>query len=219
MMQLPAQPVILEVGCGTGMSSIELAKSSKGTVFCLDNNQVYLDTLIENAKEEGVDEQIQIINQRIETMQFTKDTFDVIWSENSVFLLGLRNALHDWKHFVKQDGYVVISTIAKLRDDPPADARSHWEGTYPSMMTQEDITDLILSQGYSLIGTYKIPDSESWENCYEPLEKRIEEMKREWAHKKQYLAELNLNQREIDIFRKYGSEFYGSLFFIMQNTD
>lgn len=218
MLELPTNPTILDVGCGTGMTSIELAKISRGKVVALDLIQDYLDVLRERAEKQGVSDRIQIVQKDMRSMDFEKDSFDVIWSENSVFLVGFEKALRDWRRFLKKQGYLVISVLAKLKDDPPIDAKDYWEYTYPAMRTHNEIEDIIRAQRYKLIGSLKIPDADYWDTCYTPLEKKIEVIREKYASDKQSMEWLDLNQMEIDIFRKYGSEYYGCLFYVMQNV-
>ena len=54
----PELPLILDIGCGPGVQTIELAKLSKGRIIALDNHQAFLDKLMEKAKEEEVSDQI-----------------------------------------------------------------------------------------------------------------------------------------------------------------
>ena len=54
ILELPNNPIILDVGCGTGMTSIELAKISKGKVVAIDLIQNYLNILRERAEKQGV---------------------------------------------------------------------------------------------------------------------------------------------------------------------
>jgi ubiquinone/menaquinone biosynthesis C-methylase UbiE len=42
---LPANPRILDIGCGPGMQTIELAKLSGGQIEALDSHQAFLDQL------------------------------------------------------------------------------------------------------------------------------------------------------------------------------
>ena len=53
---LPSEPFILDIRCGHGMQTLELARISNGKSIALDTYQPYLDILLRNAKEEGVTE-------------------------------------------------------------------------------------------------------------------------------------------------------------------
>ena len=50
---LTAEPLILDIGCGHGMQTLELARISKGKIIALDNYQPFLDILMHNAIKEG----------------------------------------------------------------------------------------------------------------------------------------------------------------------
>ena len=47
---IPSQPRILDVGCGPGMQTLELARLSSGHVTGLDTHQPHLDVLEKAAK-------------------------------------------------------------------------------------------------------------------------------------------------------------------------
>ena len=56
--KLPERPLILDIGCGHGVQTTELAKISKGTIIALDNHQAFLDKLMKKAKDEKLLEHI-----------------------------------------------------------------------------------------------------------------------------------------------------------------
>lgn len=212
---LPPEPVILDVGCGTGMSSIELAKISNGKIVALDINQIFLDILRNKAMEQGVADRIQTINKSMASMDFEENSFDVIWSENSIFFVGFEKALREWRYFLKKGGFFVVSVITKLKDNPPVDAKNHWRKVYPSIKSYDEILKIIEKQEYKLISSFAFPESDWWDYCYAPLEKKILSLREKYGDK--FKRELDMNQNEIDYFRKYGFEYYAIVFYIMQN--
>jgi ubiquinone/menaquinone biosynthesis C-methylase UbiE len=48
---LPEKPRILDVGCGPGMQTVELAKLSDGQIVALDAHEPFLEQLRETAKK------------------------------------------------------------------------------------------------------------------------------------------------------------------------
>ena len=56
------RPRILDIGCGRGEPTIELAKLSGGTVTGLDIDQSALDELDRRAEEEGLSDRISTVN-------------------------------------------------------------------------------------------------------------------------------------------------------------
>ena len=60
---LPDEPLILDIGCGPGMQTLELAKISNGKIIALDNYQPFLDILKQNVKKAGFNNRIITKNQ------------------------------------------------------------------------------------------------------------------------------------------------------------
>jgi SAM-dependent methyltransferase len=90
---LPSEPLILDLGCGPGMQTLELAKISNRTIIALDNYQPFLDILMHNATQEGLAGKISPKNQSMLEMDFKNNTFDVIWSEGALYFIGFQNGL------------------------------------------------------------------------------------------------------------------------------
>ena len=67
---LPSEPFILDIGCGPGMQTLELAKMSNGKIIALDNYQPFLDILMQNAIKEGLEKRIIPKNQSMLEMDF-----------------------------------------------------------------------------------------------------------------------------------------------------
>ena len=82
------KPHILDVGCGTGVPTIKLAEISGGYITGLDNDETSLEILHRKIKARGLDKQVKVINESIFTMDFPAESFDIIWAEGSVFLMG-----------------------------------------------------------------------------------------------------------------------------------
>src|SRR6267378_7009567 len=51
---LPEHPKILDVGCGPGAQTIDLARATNGEIVAVDIRQRFLDELTERARDEGV---------------------------------------------------------------------------------------------------------------------------------------------------------------------
>ena len=78
---LPRQPKILDIGCGPGMQTLDLAKPSQGEIIAIDFHQPFLDELIRRAKNAGLDKHIQARKMSMFEMDFAPEQFDLVWSE------------------------------------------------------------------------------------------------------------------------------------------
>ena len=213
---LPPRPMILDIGCGSGMQTIELAKISKGQIYAIDIFQEYLDVLKENAESEGKLDNIEIFRMSMESMTFDQEFFDVIWAESSIFVVGFEKGLIEWRRFIKKKGYLAVSELIWLRDDTPEDLKKFWDIEYPSIKNIEENRKIIEKAGYDLIGSFVLPEKDWWELLYTPLEKRLTILREEHKKNKDFLMFLESTQKEIDLYRKY-SNYYGYAFYVMKN--
>jgi len=83
-------PHILDVGCGSGIPTLELLRLSNGRITALDIDQRMLDKLRDKAEAQGLSDRITILKVSIPGMDFTDESFDVIWAEGSIAVIGVR---------------------------------------------------------------------------------------------------------------------------------
>ena len=92
-------PKILDIGCGTGVPTILLAKLSGGHITGVDINQTSLNLLRRKIKDLGLDNKVSVIKESIISMDFPKNSFNIIWSEGSAFVMGFENSINQWSRF------------------------------------------------------------------------------------------------------------------------
>ena len=188
------KPCILDVGCGSGVPTLELARLSQGEIIGIDIHQPSLDRLTRKIKEAGLSDWVKVIKGSIVNMDFPDESFDIIWSEGSIFVIGFERGLKEWQRFLKPDGFLVV----------------HDEiGDITEKLAQ------ISSCGYDLLEYFTLNEDTWWTEYYAPLEKRINQVRTEHADDLGTLAELDSDQREIDLFKKNPGR-YCSGFFIMK---
>jgi len=215
---VPANPKILDIGVGIGISTIELAKISKGTIFAIDIIPEYLKRLKEKMDDEDV-QNITTLLMSMDDITFPEDTFDIIWSEGSVFIIGIERGLKNWKDFLKSGGYLAFSDMIWFNRNAPRALKEYIDTEYeglPKMLDNGQILNLIKKHGYKLVAYFKLDEKRDWwDNFYIPLEKSIPYFRNKYKDNKKYLDMLELNVKEIENFRKY-SDFYGYMFYILQ---
>jgi ubiquinone/menaquinone biosynthesis C-methylase UbiE len=208
-------PKILDIGCGTGPSTLVLAEVTNGTITAIDVHQPYLDILREKAKKNHIETQLKILNQSMEHMNFPDDTFDIIWSEGSIYIIGFQTGLQQWKRFLKPNGFLVVHEMCWLKPNPPQEIYSYWKQLYPAIATINENLKTIKDNAYTLVDSFSLPEDAWWIEYYQPLEKRIKLLRKKFHQNHHALQILDREQEEIDLYRKY-SQWYGSAFFIMQ---
>ncbi len=214
---LPPTPNILDVGCGTGAPTLELARCSSGAITALDYHQPNLTELEKRSAQNGFNDRITTLCQSMLDVAFPAGSFDVIWCEGAVFIYGFERALEDWPIFLHRGGYLVISELCWFAAEVPEEIRDFFAEIYPPMMTREAIVTMIRTKGLDLLDHFSIPESAWWDELYTPVAARIRKLRDENQTNEEILEMLVGFDREIEMYRKY-SQFYGHTFFIMKKS-
>ena len=208
-------PEILDIGCGTGMQTIKLAKLSKGHVIGIDVFQQYLDQLKELIDKEGMRNQVEAVKMDMADIKYPKESFDIIWAEGAIFIIGFEKGLTEFKNYIKPKGYLAVHDIAWLKDDPPEELKAFWDRIYPNLPTIEENLKTIEKCGYEIIDYFPLPEDAWWEFYYDPLQERLKKLEIKYQDNPEAMESINEEWIEIDIFKKY-NDWYGSVFFVMQ---
>jgi len=101
------KPLILDIGCGTGTPTLELAKLSNGEVTGIDIDQGALDKLNLKIKQEGLSDRVNVYNRSVYDTKFEDEMFDIIWEEGVIQLLDFKRALTECNRVLKLNGFMV----------------------------------------------------------------------------------------------------------------
>ncbi|MBO9998529.1 MAG: class I SAM-dependent methyltransferase [Cyanobacteria bacterium SID2] len=214
LQDLPPNPRILEIGCGPGTQTLELARLANGTITAIDTYQPYLDRLTQNAREQGLENRINAQYGDMFDLSFLGEPFDLIWSEGAIYILGFDRGFKAWKNLLKPQGYLAVTEISWLQSNPSTEIQSFWNENYPNMRDIETNREQIRQAGYREIGNFVLPESDWW-NYYDSIEAKIVCLKEKYRNDRSSIDLLNSEQREIDLYRKYSSE-YSYVFYIAQ---
>ncbi len=166
---------ILDIGCGTGASSIPLAQNSHAQIVSLDNFQSSLAHLRQLLAAKGLENRVEVCEGSMLDIPFSDNTFDVLWSEGSAYIMGFENALRQWRRLLQDNGYLVVSDAVWLDRSKNAKAKQFWTTEYPDMQTVQTRLGQCQQQGYKVID-YRLLGEEAWKAYTNPLRKRIAEL-------------------------------------------
>ena len=213
--QLPSNPQILDLGCGPGMQTVQLAKLTSGLITAVDIHQPYLAQLKQALEAEELDDQVKPLEADMADLPFPADSFDLIWAEGSAYILEFGNALRKWRPLLKHPGYLVVSEVSWIRHNPPQSAIDFWQDEYPHLQSVEANLALAKTRNYLPLGHYLMPATAWWQNYYTPIEERLPQLKAKYAENADALEVLNSHQQEIELYRHY-SDYYGYVFYVLQ---
>jgi ubiquinone/menaquinone biosynthesis C-methylase UbiE len=191
------KPCILDVGCGSGVPTMELATLSNGRIIGFDTDSTQLEKLTIKISESGLSDRIEVMNLSMHDMDFPDEKFDIIWCEGSIFVVGFERGLREWRRFIKPKGFLVVHDENK---------------------ETEKRIELIPNLGYDLVDHFYL-SQDTWMNeYYIPLEKEIHRVRAEQVTDEKLLRELDKEQKEIDMVKKNPGRC-SSVYFIMQKRD
>lgn len=190
------KPRILDIGCGSGVPTLELARLSDGEVIGIDIDQRLLDVLSGKVEKAGLSDRVKVINCSLFDMKFPDESFDVVWAEGSINVIGFEKGLQQWKRLLKPGGFMVVH-------DERGDVRQKLEQ--------------ISGCGYELLGYFEL-DADTWRTEYfAPLERLVLEARFKCSDAPGVIKAIQDARREIDMFKK-APERNSSVCFVMKNV-
>ena len=186
-------PHILDFGCGSGIPTLELAKLSGGKIIGIDVDQNQLNRFNKRIQDEGLSNRVFAKNCSLLDVDFPDETFDIIWAEGSIHIVGFERGLKECRNLLKPEGFLVVHDGIK--------EVSHKLDRVPDF-------------GYKLVNHFMLPDDVWWTDYFEPLERLIKRW-RDRAKSPESLRILESCQNEVNIF-KMNPEDNVSAFYIFQ---
>lgn len=188
------KPRILDIGCGSGVPTMELAELSDGEIIAIDTSQTALDRLASKIEKAGLAARVKAEKCSMLNMDFPDGSFDIIWAEGSIGVVGFEKGVKEWRRLIKTGGFLVV---------------------------HDDLGDLaekrkqISHCGYELINHFVLSEDIWWNKYYAPLEKKLNEIWTKSKSNRGTIPALNDDQSEIDTFKR-DPKRYRSVFLIMK---
>ena len=212
---LPANPAVVDMGCGSGHAAFLLAELLGATVTGID---LYPPFIAELEARQAADPTRPKVSGKIADMAepgLLPYCCDLLWSEGAAYVVGFDRALHAWKGLLRPGGFLVVSECTWLAADPPEPVRDYFQDAYPGMLSVAGCLQAAEARGYRFVHAEALPSSAWWTSYYDPLNARIAALKPGLAEDDPMSAVIAETQTEQDMLRHYGDAF-GYVFYVLQ---
>ncbi|WP_314584693.1 class I SAM-dependent methyltransferase [Paenibacillus terrigena] len=213
-----AQLRILDIGCGVGAHSFQLATYFPNAIItAIDNHAPNIDRLNQTAKQRGVSNRIYAICMSMFEMTFADASFDLIWAEGSIYIAGFEKGIQDWKRLLKIGGYIICSEISWLLDTPSDESYHFWHKAYPEMDTITNNLRKIEAAGYAIKGNFVSPSTDWTTHYYDLMENNLQCMREKYVDHVEAMQVVEMLQTEMDVYHS-NMQDYSYVFYAMERV-
>ncbi|MFO8063906.1 MAG: class I SAM-dependent methyltransferase [Spirochaetia bacterium] len=211
--ELRGFPAILDLGCGVGGQTLNLAELTSGTILAIDSHAPSVERLQAAIRERGLSHRVSAMVGDMAHLDQPLERFDLIWSEGALYSIGLRSALCVCHQLLRPGGYLAFTDAIWLKENPPPAVKAGFDLDYPTMGRLDDDLSAIRDCGFEIIGHFTLPDEAWWDHFYTPMETRIGELRDKYANDVEASAILDQLAEEPAMHRRY-CDFYAYAFFV-----
>jgi SAM-dependent methyltransferase len=146
------QPRILDIGCGQGQQTIELARLGRGEVVGIDIDRAALSRLRQRVDQAGLGDRVKAIDVSLFDNGFDDDSFDVLWEEGVLHMLDESRSFSECRRLLKPNGYLVM---------------------HETIVWFESAREKLREFGFEHMDQHMLPKHFWWTDYGAPLEERI----------------------------------------------
>ena len=211
-------PRILDAGCGNGDVTIELARLGGGEVVGIDIDGDALGIFEERIRAEQLESRVSAIHGSMIDMSLSPGSFDVIWAEGSLHIVGIERRLETMRHLLRPGGFLVMHESAWLESNPPEGIAERWKARFPEIRTLDEFKDWISGFGYDVTAILPLPREFWGKNYYRPLEQQIERLEEKYRDNNEAIAILERERQEAALY-ECSFRWFGSAYFFARRSE
>lgn len=214
---LPQDAKVVDLGCGTGSSTLVLAKALGIDIHALDLFPQFIDILHKRANEEGLADKIHGTVGSMESLPFDCDSLDLIWCEGAIYNIGFERGMKEWGRLLKSGAYIAVTEPTWLSDERADEITEFWNDAYSEVETMPSKIQKMMNAGIRPIASFLLPD-ECWTDQYYVPQQKAQEIFLQRHSDNEFAMQLVQNQRhEAELYAKY-KQYYGYVFYIGQKS-
>ena len=208
---------IADIGCGTGASTLLLARDLDATVTAVDFLPEFLVELDAAATREGLGGRIETREASMDALPFADGSLDAIWAEGAIYNMGFEAGIRAWRRFLKPGGVLAVSELTWLTRERPEELTAHWMQEYPQVDVASAKIALLEENGYTPAGYFPLPRTCWLDNYYRPMQARFESFLARHGQSDAAKAIVAAEEAEIALYERHAAYVsYG--FYVARKT-
>ena len=206
---------VLDLGVGHGRTTFTLAQAlPDARVAAVEIHAPFVEAMAAHAREAGIADRMHAVCRDMESLDVAEGSIDLIWSEGSIYVVGMERALAMWRPWLRPGGCIAFSDFVWWTGDPSKEAGEFWAVEYPDMASEVAVRLRAEDAGYRVVGSFHM-SKDAHDAYYVPLEARVAELA--GRSDTDIPKILEILRKEIDVVRRFSDEA-GYTFFILQRA-
>lgn len=210
---LPTHARVLDLGCGPGAGSAELAALTGWNVIALDRHAPFVARARQRARDAGGPGRVRPVCGDMRDLPFPPGSFDLIWAEGSLYSIGFANGVDTCAGLLRPGGYLACSEAVWTVADPPDTIRRWWDAEYGDIGSIDTKAGVIRAAGLTVLGHFTLPRDAWARHYYAPIRARLEALRQAWADDEAGLDVIGAFETEIAMHDRFG-DTYSYEFFV-----
>ena len=216
LVPLPAPRTVLDLGCGPGAQTLALAAAlPEARIVAVDLLPSMVAETNRRVLLAGCEGRVGAVVGDMAAPPAAPGTQDLIWCEGAIYNLGVTEALERWRPLLRAGGTVAFTEPVWLVDSPPEEIHDWWNAEYPSISDRAGVEARIEAASFRTIASFDLPASAWWTEYYEPMQDRVEALRRRLPDDPVAHDVIAAAETEIQLFGRY-SAWYSYAFFVVQ---
>lgn len=204
---------IADIACGTGASSLLLAKQLNAKITAVDLAPQFLQELAFRAESMGVRKKISTLQCSMDRLPFGNEALDLIRCEGGIYNMGFEKGINAWRQLLKPGAKLALSEITWFTAKRPDELQAQWEADYPKIASASQKLQLLEQHGYTPEAYFVLP-SDCWtDHYYLPLKDAFSDFLDRHSHSPAAQAFVAETRNEITLYERY-QDYFGYGFYI-----
>lgn len=190
------QMSLLDIGCGTGVSVLEIAKHTNWQITAVEPNKDSLFFLNNRIQELKYIDRITTIHCSIEEVLLPEKSFDIILAEGLFNIIGFDKGIDISSKYLTSNGFIIIHDEVKDR---------------------EIKLQIFQNSGFNLITSFVLDEKIWWDKycgCIEKQIKKLDKSKLKGLNSQKYFNHIT---SEIKMYKENPSDFR-SVYYVIQKV-